>query len=319
MGDSPIDQIVPIFCKFVVRMQTLKITIGIPTYVGGPSLVKAVESLLASDGVMEFRIIVSVDGKKLDPGVKASLIMDPRVEVIENEQRRGQVGGLRQIMSLSFDQDVLILTQDDLLFDKRAIAEIVESFRSDPRLTMVTADAVPLPATTFFERIVHHGFSTVKMIEREWNGGDNFLNASGRCIAFSKTMIRNVFDEIQEEVINCDAHFYFINRKYGGHFLRNGLARYFFRSPKTLADHLKQSKKYQNVSAELLQYRRIDAPSEYDIPRRLKIWAAFRGFLRNPFLSMAYFGVLFYTRVNGDQTFKKATRFWDTDESTKEV
>lgn len=297
----------------------LTITIGIPTYIGGPSLVKTVESLLASEGEIDFRIIISVDGKKLDPEIKTALTQDRRVEVIENEARGGQVARLRQIMSLSLDQDILILTQDDLLFHSRAIQEIVSSFIADEKVTMVTADAVPLPATTFFERIIHTGFFIVKHIEQDWNKGNNFLNAAGRCIAFRKAMIRNIFEEIQEEVINCDAHFYFINRQYGGKFVRNEKAIYYFRSPKTFAEHLKQSKKYQNVGSELLKYRRIDVAQEYVIPRILKIKAALLGLLKHPLLAPLYFGTLLYTRINGDQTFKKATRFWDTDESTKDI
>jgi hypothetical protein len=132
-------------------------------------------------------------------------------------------------------------------------------------------------------------------------------------------MVKNVFEEIQEEVINCDAHFYFINRQFGGRFIRNRRARYYFRSPKNLAEHLKQSKKYQNVAAELYKYRRIDVVREYAIPRGVKIRAALAGFLRQPLLAPLYFGVLAYTRFHGDQTFKKATRFWESDASTKDI
>lgn len=211
------------------------------------------------------------------------------------------------------------MTQDDLLFDPEMVGRIAASFTADPRVTMVTAAAVPLPASTFFERIVHAGFYMVKTIEQRWNGGDNFMNAAGRCIAFGKPMVQHVFDEIQEEVISCDAHFYFINRKFGGKFQRCEQAKYFFRSPKTLADHLKQSKKYQNVAEELFKYRHIDATREYAIPFGLKIDAALWGLLTNPIFTVLYFGTLIYTRYHGDQTFKKATRFWDTDESTKEI
>lgn len=301
-----------------MNTQPFKVTVGIPTYVGGPSLVKAVESLLASK-YTDFRLIISVDGKKLGPEIKRVVTRDRRVEVIENEVRRGQVGGIRQILSLSFDQDIVIMTQDDLLFDPEMVGQIVASFSADPRVTLVTATAVPLPASTFFERIVHAGFYMVKTIEQRWNGGDNFMNAAGRCIAFGKPMAQHVFDEIQEEVISCDAHFYFINRKFGGKFVRNEQAKYFFRSPKTLADHLKQSKKYQNVADELFKYRHIDAAREYAIPFGLKVDAALWGLLTNPLFTILYFGTLVYTRYHGDQTFKKATRFWDTDESTKEI
>ncbi|TAN58781.1 glycosyltransferase [Patescibacteria group bacterium] len=297
----------------------LKITIGIPTYIGGPSLVKAAQSLLASEGVENFHLLVSVDGKRLDSEIKSALEVDPRVEVIENLERGGQVARIRQILSLSFDQDIVILTQDDLLFGKKTIAEIVSAFESDSTITMVTARPVPLPPTTFFERIVHAGFYMVKTIEQRWNNGDNFMNAAGRCISFRKGMTRHIFEEIQEDVISCDAHFYFINKKYGGKFFRNEQAPYYFRSPKSLADHLKQSKKYQNVAEELYKYRRIDAYQEYAIPTRLKIDAALWGLVNSPFYALLYFAVLIYTRFHGDQTFKKATRFWDTDKSTKEI
>ena len=296
--------------------QSQKVTIGIPTYVGGPSLVKTVESLLSSE-YRDFRIIVSVDGKKLDPEIKAAITKDPRVEVIENEVRRGQVGGIRQILSLSFDQDIVILAQDDLIFNRQSVGEIIASF-SDPKVTMVTATADILPPTNLFENIMWVGFEILKTIERGWNQGDNYLNASGRCIAFRKGMIKNIFEEIQEEVISCDAHFYFINKQFGGTFVRSP-GTYWFRRPKNLTEHLKQSKKYQNVAAELYKFRRIDAFREYAIPLSVKIKAALIGFLKYPLTAPLYYTVLAYTRLHGDKTFKKATRFWDTDESTKEI
>ena len=297
-------------------MSASSLTIGIPTYVGGPSLVKTVESLLSSE-YRDFRLIVSVDGKKLDPEIKAAITKDPRVEVIENEVRRGQVGGIRQIIGLN-QSDLLFLTQDDLLFDREMVGKIVALFEQDPVVTMVAAEGVPLPPAVLFERVVHAGFYVARRIERMWNQGDNYLLATGRGLAFRKPMADRIREEIQEEVISCDAHFYFINKKAGGKFAFADGAKYYLRSPKTLHDHIKQSQKFLALPEELKKYRGIDLDREHPLPVEVKMRATVLEFLRNPFYLSLYMLVLFYTRLKKNP-FLKASRFWDVDLSTKEI
>lgn len=293
-----------------------KITIGIPTYYGGLGLVKTVRSIMASEGVEPFRLVVCVDGNPLDPVIEANL-KELGVEVVLSAERGGQVARIRQIIGLS-RSDIVILTQDDILFERDTVREILKTFELHPKTTMVSTAALPLSATAWFERVIHAGFDITQEFEALWNGGNNYLRACGRCLAFRREMAEIIRDEIQEEVISCDAHFYFINRQYGGVFRRADKAVYRFRSPKTLRDHLKQSQKHLALPEELWKYRKIDFHKESSIPVVPRIRAALIGFVRNPFWSTLYFGVLLYTRLKKNP-FLKATRFWDTDESTKEI
>ncbi len=294
----------------------LSVTIGIPTYYGGPGLVKTVRSIVASEGVEPFRLIVCVDGNPLDPTIEAALT-ELGAEVVLSEERGGQVARIRQMIGLS-QSEIIILTQDDILFEKDTVREILKTFEAYPETTMVSTAAVPLPATVWFERVIHAGFAIAQRIEELWNGGDNYLRACGRCLAFRRDMAATIREEIQEEVISCDAHFFFINRQHGGVFRRADRAVYRFRSPKSLHDHLKQSQKHLALPEELSIYRKIDFDKESAIPLMPRIRAALTGLLSNPFWTPLYFGVLLYTRIKKNP-FLRATRFWDTDETTKEI
>lgn len=294
----------------------LSVTIGIPTYYGGPGLVKTVKSIMSSEGVAPFRLIICVDGNPLDPVIAAEL-EKLGAEVVMSEERGGQVARIRQMIGLS-RSDIVILTQDDILFEKDTVREILRAFETHPEATMVSVGAVPLPPTVWFERIIHAGFAIAQEVEARWNGGNNYLRACGRCLAFRKDMAGVIRDEIQEEVISCDAHFYFINRQHGGQVVRADKAVYRFRSPKTLNDHLKQSQKHLALPEELWRYRKVDFHKESPIPLMPRIQSALKGLVTDPFWTTLYFGVLAYTRLRKNP-FLKATRFWDTDVSTKEI
>lgn len=297
------------------RVHSSLVTVGIPTYVGGESLVKTVRSLLASTGVDPFPIVVSVDGNPLAPPIVKKLT-NSRVTIIENRRREGQVARIREIIR-QCRTPYLVLAQDDLLFDRQAIAHILRNFRLDPNLTMQAAEGRPLPPTTWFEQVVHCGFRIARRIEKEWNGGQNYLNACGRCIAF-KTDVAHRLD-VQSEVMSCDVHFYFMNRALGGTFRRAERAIYYYRSPKTLQDHLKQSLKHQAVPVELLRFRGIDLSKEAPIPKGLFLWSFQREWLRHPLWTTLYGFLLLYTRLPRPNPYAEKTRFWETDTSTKEL
>ncbi len=298
-----------------MKNQSTSVTVGIPTYYGGSSLVKTVESIRASTYDGPLTILVSVDGKPLDSDIRKQLI-DLGVRVIENKERGGQVARIRQIVSLC-ETDLLIQTQDDILFTPHTVTELVKGFEEHPNVTMESGKVVPLPATNFFEKVVHVGVSISYTIGKHWNRGDNYFLAGGRCLAFQTEMAKKL--DMPEEVLNSDTYLYFLNQKLGGSFYHVPSAIYFMRSPKTLADHMKQSKKYQHVSKEIQHYLGIDITNVQPLPASLRVLAFVQELLRNPLLALCYLGVLFYTRSQGKDMYENVTRFWDTDASTKEL
>lgn len=290
------------------------VTIGIPTYYGGPALVKAVESIMASRGVDPFRLIVCVDGNPLAPEIESELVK-LGAEVVFSAQRGGQVARIKQIIGLC-DTDILILTQDDIRFEPDTLARILETFECHPEATMVGARVLPAPAETFLEKIIEVGVRLTHRIGDLWNHGDNYLLASGRCLALRTEMAKRL--EIPDEVINSDAYLYFENKAKGGKFVTASEAKVYNRSPQKLREYVKQSKKFQFSKLNVEDYFRHDMGAEYAVPLSIEIRAGLAEFVAHPLVTPLYLILRLYAQM-GRNPFLKAKRFWDTDVSTKSV
>src|SRR5690606_25741728 len=103
--------------------------------------------------------------------------------------------------------------------------------------------------------------------------------------------------DIPEAVVNSDAYLYFENRRQGGTFRSAIEAVVYNRSPRTMAEHEKQSKRFQSSAGELTQYfSEIDLADEYHVPAEVKSRALRRELLANPLYTLLYLGIFGYTR-----------------------
>jgi len=298
-----------------MKKQSLSLTVGIPTYYGGPGLVKTAKSILSSKGLDKFRFIVCVDGNPLEKEIEKQL-KELGVEVVFSAKRGGQVARINQIIGLT-NTDLLILTQDDIKYEPDTIAKIVKAFEENLKVTMVSARLHPLPAKTFFESVVEVGVRLTHKIGDGWRNGDNYLLSSGRCLAFRTKFIKKF--KIPEEVINSDAYLYLENKRKGGKFLALTDAIVYNKSPQTLNEQLKQSRKFQYSMEELVKYVNTDLTDEYKVPKLISIPAYLEELVKHPLATIGYLSLFLYTRTQQRNMYAKAKRFWETDKSTKEA
>lgn len=290
----------------------LTFTVGIPTYYGGPALVKAAESILSSKNTDKFRLIVAVDGNLLQK-IIADNLNKLGAEVIENKERGGQVARIKQMISLC-DTDILILTQDDVIFDPLAIFNIIKKFQDNPEITMIGARVMPAPAKTIFESAIETGVKMAHYIGDNWKKGDNYLLASGRCMAFRSIAAKKL--NIPEAVINSDAYLYFENKKNGGKFSLAREAIVYNKSPQKISEYVKQNKKFDYSKNEVSHYIEADLSDEYAIPESMVLWAYIRELARNPLAVLLYLPIMLYVKLQKNM-FTGVKRFWDTDLTTK--
>ncbi|MCH7641637.1 glycosyltransferase family 2 protein [Patescibacteria group bacterium] len=297
----------------MMKKQKLSFTVGTPAYESGYALVKAVKSIFASKGVSKFRLIVCVDGNPLDSKIEKQL-KDLGADVVISPKRGGQVARINQMIGLT-NTDLLILTQDDIKYEPDTIAKIVKAFEDNPKVTMVSARLFPFPAKTFLESAIEVGVRLTHKIGDNWRNGDNYLLSSGRCLGFRTEFLKKF--EIPEEVINSDAYLYFENKRIGGKFLALTDAVVYNKSPQTLDEQLKQSRKFQYSLEELTRYIDIDLSKEYKVPKAVSIRAYLSELIEHPLAAIAYFAMFLYTRTQQKNMYAKAKRFWKTDKSTK--
>jgi cellulose synthase/poly-beta-1,6-N-acetylglucosamine synthase-like glycosyltransferase len=296
-------------------MHQLSMTVGIPTYYGGQGVVETAKSISASQGVADFRFIVTVDGNPLQKEVKKQLL-DLGVEVIENKQRGGQVARIKQLIELC-ETDILVLTQDDIVFGKDTLSKIAKAFAKNPKITMVGARMLPVPAKILLEKVVERGVYLTHRIGDMYQNGDNYLLSSGRCLAFRSEFIKQM--DIPEEIINSDAYLYFENKRKNGKFLALKNAFVYNKSPQKIVEHIKQSKKFAYSRGELHKYLpEMDFEVEYKIPKWITVKALTMELVSHPIWTMMYVGLQVYVRFQKNP-FVNIKRFWDTDVSTKRV
>jgi len=270
----------------------LTLTVGIPTYYGGPALVNAAKSVLDSKSVDKFRLIVNIDGNPLEPEIE------------------------KQLLDLG-DTDILVLTQDDIQLAPDTLANILKTFGNYPKLTMIGARMRSKKTNKIMEKIVDVAVEGNNELGRRWKNGNNYLMASGRCMAFRADFIKK-FD-IPEGIINSDSYLYFENKRKGGEFLALSEAVVFNKTPETLKEHLKQSRKFSVSKGENEKYAGENLSGEYSIPLKPKLEAFAAILLRKHIWAILYLGINLYTKIVGRNMYKDAVRFWETDKTTKKV
>jgi glucose-1-phosphate thymidylyltransferase len=296
------------------NLKRLSFMVGIPSYKSGPSIVQAVKSIRASEGVGEFEILVVVDGE-LDSEIEKQLKI-LNVKIVKNNNRQGQTAANNIIFKMS-QTDITILTQDDVEFQPNSIFKILNNFESDSTLTMVAPKIYPFAPRNIFERSHHFGVFLVHDIIIKWNKGDNYLSSVGRCLAFRTSMIKNF--KVPNTIINCDAFYYFENQKLNGRFKYLPEAVVYYRSPSNLIEHTKQIRKFVASKLEIEKHMGREYSAQYLIPTGIFISSLVLKTLKSPILSILYAAISIYTRTRPKSFYGKVSRFWDIDQSTKHI
>lgn len=294
----------------------LTLTVGIYTCYGGPSLVRVIESIRASESGSDAKILVVADGQPLTEDVLKRL-NELNVDVREQPGLSPQAVKIRKIISLC-DTDILILTQDDVIFDSRAINDINDIFANDANATMAGAKILPMPSKTFFEKIVEVGVNLVQRIGAKWNGGDNYLLSNGRCLVFKTEAIKKF--SIPDDVVSLDAYFYFENKKRNGKFVFAKNAVVYNKSPLYLKEHKKQSNRYSYSRFEMgNHFSGLNIIREYSIPLGVVFSSLVAELFSNPFYTILYCLMQTYVYIFRGRRKKTLNPLWKIDESTKRV
>lgn len=290
-------------------------TVGISSRSGGDSLLHTAKTILASKNVKKFQFIIIADG---DP-VTAKITKEFKtlgITFIQNKTDGSLHKKLNQMLKL-VKTDLFIFTQDDITFHPHAISHIVDAFVKDSLLTMTSARVLPLKPLTFFESIMGTGIRIHDRIARSWNGTDNYLAASGRCLAFRTKHLKKF--RIPEKVVNGDAYLFAENKRLGGTFTETTEAKVFIRCPQTLKEQLGPSKRYQYSKKELEKYFKHSLDDMYAVPSSV-IFRAFLGeFVSHPITAKLYLGVFVITRLLQQSQKTVANTQWDVEQSTKKV
>lgn len=291
------------------------VTVGITTCYGAESILDTARSVRQSKDVGDFRFVIVADHVPFTFALKLSLA-DYNVELIENKEEGSQLKKLKQIVA-ACTSDILVFTQDDVLFEPYALASIVRHFSDEPRTTLVSIRNQPIRATSRFEAALNIGTTIANRVARRWRRGDNYLSVIGRCMAFRTSWFKKNMD-LGDEVVSSDAYCYFENKRKGGAYRFLGDVAVLFKNPQNMREHLRKSSRFQHSSLEMSRYFG-DLEHEYRIPKHLALRALVEEFSMHPIAATLYCGIYLYTRCLKAEPVKSLTATWEVDLSTKKV
>jgi cellulose synthase/poly-beta-1,6-N-acetylglucosamine synthase-like glycosyltransferase len=292
----------------------LSFSVIITTRFGTPIIVKTIKSLKASLHVKNFPIIVVNGGGNFSPNTKQEL-SKLKVKTIEIKNQ-GSILEKVKIGVKNTNTDIIILTQDDIVFSNTTLKEIMDNFESDKSLTMICTKPRPKEQKGFLQKTLVCGMNIVQEIATNYRSGDNYLSANGRCMAFKRTFVQNFRLPI---IVNVDAFLYFENKLRGGNYKYLKDSKVYLGVPKNLQDHLKQSKRFQGSFDELSKIFGKKIKKEYEIPQTIKIKALLKEFVDRPLYLLSYLLITMYTRLWTTKETKSEAHnaTWAVDVSTK--
>ncbi len=289
--------------------------VGINTCYCDEQIIDTVKSLRASENVPYFRIIIVSDRAKASPKVVAAL-KELNVELIENDDETSAWAKQIQILNI-IDEEIIIMTQDDVLFHPKAIYNTVVELTKEG-VTFVGLVNEPIKGESLIEEGISVGTRLNNGIAKNWNNGDNYLACLGRLMAFKTDYIKSVYVEVDS--ISVDAYLYFENKKLGGKYVCLWDSPIYFRSPQNLEEHMRKSSRFQHSKIEMESYKRFPRlDAEYKIPLASIVKASIVEFFRNPVNFAAYCGIFWYTRLLKIRPDNCLYANWEVDISTKEI
>jgi hypothetical protein len=300
-------------------MDQLSLAIGIPTYEGGRALCVTLQTIYRQTRLESVsQVLVAVDGNHLAPQVRAA-IQHPKLTIIEFAERAGQARRINDLLE-RLRGDVIVLTNDDVILDDTALERLASRFAGLDRSPGLVAGHVrPLPASGPLQSCLELSYRLQRALARAWNRGDNYLSCNGRLVALSAELASQL--RIPATVRNNDAYLYLAASQLGFGFETANDAVCWYRNPRTLREHRRQSLRFQDSGRENQAYFSSHVLDRFSPPLEARITALARVAREQPVRLAAYLGLYAYTRAVArlDGPAGEPAAIWNTDRSTKEI
>lgn len=302
---------------------SLTFSIGIPAFNEAANIGRLLSVLLAqkySSGRLEEILVIS-DGSSDQTVREVKKVSAQQVRVIAAKSQLGQATRQNQMFEES-QADVLILLNADILpTSEHFIEEMLKPFIADPSIGLVGAKVTPvLKNGTIISDILNWNTTWKTELFEQINSGDNIFLCHGRARAFSKKLYKQLrWPQIQGE----DAYSYVYAKTNGFAFAYAPNAAVWYASPKTLADHIKQSERFMYTIGEVsAEAEEINSQTKnwYYIPKSLLLKELVSGFVSNPLYFVGYCMILSFVLVNRLwHTNAKRSAAWAASTSTKQI
>jgi len=281
---------------------TIKITIGIPAHNEENNICRIVASLLDQyENIFEIeKLIVISDGSTDGTVGLVQRIQDERLEVKINEIRQGKVRIMNELFRSCSSDYLVIIDADTIIKDRKFISTFISSAIDKKNIGLVGARVESLIGTSFFERTIaqSHSFKN-NMYEINGNNESLYL-CHGRARIFSYDFFHTL--DIPTDAPE-DSYSFLACVRNGYKFMYAPKAVVYFKSPTTLADHMKQSSRFKHGRTALLKYfSKNTLQKEFRLNKSAVIRAAFNMLISHPLQFIYYIIIYLYTLLFGKES-----------------
>ena len=281
------------------------VTIGVPAYNEECNIKRLLGSIVKQkeSGYVIKSIIVASDGSQDGTVKEAQTVKDKRVKIIDDKVNRGRIYRLNQFMRSARADVLVFLDADEELVDRSSLAKLIDEFRADKEVALVSGNPYFEDDGGFVRRCHKASHELYTNFRYKINDGHNVYGCSGGMLALRRDFYTDL--QIPEDIYADDTYMYMtcVNR---GFKFRNAkeatIAHYVFT---TLATHIRRNKRYASTKNDLRKYFGEKLDEEYKLPKGLFLKEAIKLFFKKPVYVAGIFLINKYSILRSDYTKKK--------------
>ncbi len=275
----------------------LTVTVGIPAYNEAFNIAALLKSLLnqqSRSAAIEHIVVIS-DGSTDATVSQAQSVRDNRITVVRGRKRLGQSQRQNQIFDTSSSDIVVLLNADVLPVGTLFIEEIVKPFLIDTQVALVGAKVIPLTRSdSLVGQVLDWHQQWKNDLFEQINQADTVYLCHGRARAFSKQLYTSLR---WRDVGGEDAYSYKYTKMSNLGFAFAPEAVVWYASPKTIADHMRQSARFLHTKrAKTGMVDSVERGNWYAIPGKLLVKSIAKALVTNPVYALIY-GLMFVGSV----------------------
>lgn len=302
---------IPIDTK--MKANNIHISVGIPAYNEYKNIKKLLKQVLHQEPGQYIidKIIVISDGSTDSTVEQAKSLRSRKIKVVNSSERLGKAERMNQLFKIS-ESEVLILIDADCGIAKTCFKNFAEYYTSN-KVCLVASNTKPYKPENFVQKSLYFAMNSLK----EATESDTKVSV----YSFRGSMIgicKNLYKKIKvPSVAGTDAFLYFSAVKLKSRFGYSRNSVVYYRLPKTIKDHIKQSSRFIASRENMANYFGSWVYRHYEINKSKYVRTVLIGMVKQPLYSIFYMLLRGASRIKATKNKGLTHGIWEISGSTK--
>lgn len=274
----------------------VSVTIGIPAFNEEANIVHLLNAIVRQKKkTFKLEKVLIISDGSTDRTVNKILLLKkrfPLISLISRKVRKGIATAQNEIVTRAKSDILVMLDADIMPANDKFLEEIIAPFCSNPEIGLVGASTASVKPRGFIESVLAYSHEFKQSLYRKINNGDTVYLCHGRARAFKKKLYKRLYwnDDVPEDAFS---YLYCISNKMK--FIYQPNATILFRTPTSIMEHAKQSKRFADSIKALSKYKkRSFIEKQYIIPKKYFISTFMIFLIKNPIKMFTYLWIQIY-------------------------